>query len=290
MLIDLFYDEFDGTELDAAWKERYVAGQAVTTLTVINGKLRVTMPAGDPTGLGCYLWLEQPKDPEDLVRLPNDVYCKFTIPGTLPGAPAWGYGIRMFIWDEDEEGSYEGDLAIELNWNNVTGPYQWSAFGWSDWDEYDEYAESISIPAGNPTACWFRIRSVPGKIGKVYYSLTEPEYDTDWTEVTFGSGYIKPNTASGLFGFLVSGDCENLAVDTSFYLDFVRSWVGKRPSARCRSRQIDFNRNAPTSVEEMKDGEMRVIGEDLYARVGDQVLLKNLVAHLPTTTTTTTTT
>ncbi len=37
-------------------------------------------------------------------------------------------------------------------------------------------------------------------------------------------------------------------------------------------RHINFSKTAPTSVEEMKDGEMRCTPDGLYARVGDQVL------------------
>lgn len=42
------------------------------------------------------------------------------------------------------------------------------------------------------------------------------------------------------------------------------------------SRHIDLNKTAPTSVEEMKDGEMIMTSDGLYARVGDQVLSKTL--------------
>lgn len=290
MILDFVFDEFEGTELDAAWLARNSPGQAETTWTVIDGKLRVTMPAGDPTGLGCYFWLEQPADyPTDLVTLPDDIYCKFIIPGTLPGAPAWGYNVFLSVYDEDFLGFYEGGAAVQFTWDNVTGPYQWSVYGWADWDEWGEYTESTPIGVGNPTACWLRVKSPPGKIAKIYYALTEPEYDTDWIEISLESGYIKPSTAIGYVQLSVQGDCEYLSTDTNFYLEHVSPWVGKPPGVICRGRQINFKNNTPASVGEMKDGEIRVIDENLYGRVDNQVLLKNLGVYLPTTTTTTTT-
>ncbi len=39
---------------------------------------------------------------------------------------------------------------------------------------------------------------------------------------------------------------------------------------------INFSETAPASVEEMKDGEMMTTPDGLYARVGNQILLKNL--------------
>jgi hypothetical protein len=56
-------------------------------------------------------------------------------------------------------------------------------------------------------------------------------------------------------------------------------------------KSINFSKTAPTSVEEMKDGEMRITEDGVYARVGHQVLLGSWDVHyLPTTSTTTTTT
>ncbi len=41
-------------------------------------------------------------------------------------------------------------------------------------------------------------------------------------------------------------------------------------------KNINFSKTAPASVEEMKDGEMMMTSDGLYARVGNQILLKNI--------------
>ncbi len=60
---------------------------------------------------------------------------------------------------------------------------------------------------------------------------------------------------------------------------------------RTVGKHINLKGNVPSTVEEMKAGEIRATEEGMYARVGDQVLFEGWDIHyLPTTSTTTTTT
>jgi hypothetical protein len=61
--------------------------------------------------------------------------------------------------------------------------------------------------------------------------------------------------------------------------------------ARLRPRQLKLDGDTPLAVSDLKDGEVRLTVEGLYARVGNQILKESWdVLYLTTSTTTTTTT
>ncbi len=59
---------------------------------------------------------------------------------------------------------------------------------------------------------------------------------------------------------------------------------------RTLGKNIKVDGNVPVKVSDMKDGEIRVVSQAIYGRVGNQILSISLGIFLPTTTTTTTTT
>lgn len=50
---------------------------------------------------------------------------------------------------------------------------------------------------------------------------------------------------------------------------------------RVVSGNINVNESTPTSVEEMKEGEVRATASGIYARVGSQVLFLSMTVVLP---------
>ncbi len=59
---------------------------------------------------------------------------------------------------------------------------------------------------------------------------------------------------------------------------------------RLRPRQLKLDGDKPVAVSDLKDGEVRLHTDGIYARVGNQVLLDSWTGIYLTTTTTTTTT
>ncbi len=59
---------------------------------------------------------------------------------------------------------------------------------------------------------------------------------------------------------------------------------------RLRPRQLKLDGPVPVEVSDLKDGEVRLHVDGMYARVGDQVLFESWDAVYLTTSTTTTTT
>ncbi len=59
---------------------------------------------------------------------------------------------------------------------------------------------------------------------------------------------------------------------------------------RLRPRQLKLDGPVPAQVSDLKDGEVRLHINGIYARVGDQVLFESWDAEFLTTSTTTTTT
>lgn len=163
--------------------------------------------------------------------IPDDLYFKVTLPAGLP-TTGWGFNLQCWFYDLPAADYWFGDAGVWFLWENYDYGWQWYFGGWTDWDEYGSGWYPHEVPIGNPTEGWGRIQSNPGEITKLFYSLTEPKFESDWIEFVgippddpADNGYIKPTGTGGEIALHLQGDAGSLSADAEFTFDYVRPWV-----------------------------------------------------------------
>ncbi len=258
----LRYDEFDDGIVAGFWDISDSGGGATTES---EGKLQMTMQAGGQ----CVAEQSLASNPA-----PLDIWTKLQMP---EGSYSGGYPDQQFnIYDDD------GDIGIALHYEDSSS--SWKVWAWADVDGWSYYSDTgpDHIAIGQ-NYVYVRLRTTASG-GNIYYSLTQPTQDSDWTEIVFPgdwNGYNEmpqPWSPSTNFAVFMSANPDAQAVDKTYTFEFVREWPVTSTSNRVRSRQLKLDSTTPVKVSDMKDGEMLMTSDGLYARVGDQVLQKNLPA------------
>lgn len=264
-------DEFNNESLEAFWGSSATGDGTLTERQ--KGDLYFTATKGDWVGV----W--QDDGGNGLQDTLLDVWTRLEITTQyLPGT------CDAQFWVEDYV-EYDGSIACSIAYHNpvpdanttITGERGWGWYIWA-WKSSNGWASERYhyIRIDQPYA-YCRIRAQVNGVCRVYYALEEPKWDTDWIEVSLPNPieYLPTNLGAV---YLTSGSFSAGWEDEDVHsvsLDFIREW-SEPPSTRVQPRQINFYKAAPTKVSDMKDGEMRLADDQMYGRVGDQVLLKSL--------------
>lgn len=233
-MLGFHFDEFTEPNFNRAWLQ--TTGSPSYIQPIVNmdpGRVRVTLPAGK-SGVGCYYWFfqghwnEYPQWPApNLTIIPDDFFAKFTFPASasLPET-AWGYNVQIWFYDIIAFDVWDGDLGAWFVWDDYGSGYQWNLGGWADWNEYADGIFPDPVGLGtNITEGWIRLQSKPGELTRIYYALSEPKFESDWTEFPMaGNGYYKTPGAGGQIALHVQGDAEELSTDANFYFEYIRPW------------------------------------------------------------------
>lgn len=192
-------DEFDDASIAPFWTDANSGGGTVAETA---DQLQQTMQVSQQ----CI------ESQMELVVADVDVYTKVTMPeGTYTG----GSPNCQFVLEDWNYGAL-GDLGIVLD-RTGTG---WTIWAWTDSDaEYDDTTPGVSI---DQNYAWLRLKVAAG-VCTAYYSLTEPQYETDWIDVGLSVNvpwYPVDNMDLGLYA-----NPDGQAVNKTYAWEYVREWI-----------------------------------------------------------------
>ncbi len=176
-----------------------------------------------------------------------------------------------------EDQAFTGYASIDFIYTDAPGgaPQHWIR-AWRAIDTpYSE--DTVYIDPDGALTVWLRLafNAVSGR-ANLYYSLTRPGHVDDWIEVFPTVDPVLDPTVDVWVG---SGTAPGVGKVSKVH--YFREWGEDSYGARCRGRQVNFSKTAPTKVSDMKDGEMRVTPVGVYARIGDQILYSFADVLLP---------
>jgi hypothetical protein len=200
----LYYDEFFGTVLGSIWTDQSAAGGAVN---VSGGRLVMT------TGTAGIAAVEQTN-----LNYPFDVWTRMEMPD--PPFQNLNTDIQLVFNNWNYEATNWGDVGFGLGYNYYQGTDDYFLWAFqeangSDWGEtYVQVSQKF---------VYVRIQiTITGS--KLFYSLTEPLSDDDWTELVVSPVVnFKPGSAMDIWMAGNSGGAGNVGSKT-FYFDFLRGW------------------------------------------------------------------
>lgn len=153
------YDEFDDASIDAAWDIAVGAGSVVEQ----NDRIEITADDDNQYEFG-----------QNFTVPDFDIWTKVEFADNPPGIGG-NVILSSFVWDV----SLVDIIQVNLIWNSGTGKYELYYIFFKTGAEQ----AFISTDLGQ-NHVWVRLRSRSTDVrGRIYYSLTEPQQDSDWTEI-----------------------------------------------------------------------------------------------------------
>ncbi len=198
----LQYDEFEDTVTAGFWVKSDTGGASSAES---GGKYRQTIQTG-----------QQSIVQQQVVTItPIDVYTLVTMP---EGSYSGGSSDAQFVMEDWNYGG-DGDLGIILN-RDAPGS-AWRVWAYQDsagGGNYDDSFPGVSI---GQNSVYLRIKVGAGRT-QVFYSLTEPNNNGDWTEITFTIPVDWIPTGNFDIGLYSNPDAQ--AINKTYTWDFFRKW------------------------------------------------------------------
>lgn len=158
-----------------------------------------------------------------------DVYTKVSLPatGTMTDVAPGGGNVQFIL--QDWEGFYGTGIWI-YHYDDVDATWQWTLSSWAA--GYDDgYEESAYVGLGTDALdIWFRLTwPIDGGEAMIYYALTEPTVDGDWTTLMPAAYPFVPNLTGGDYlpymQMFSQGNSFNLSEDLLVTFDYFREWI-----------------------------------------------------------------